>query len=105
LSYLVGSKEEEEPEAKPLQNPLPSPSSLTNHHQRHPVVDRHPAATLTPAPPHSVTSSAPHAALAIAMTTVGIPAGPARHRPPPALSPRRQTPLDTLDQFPEIVLP
>jgi hypothetical protein len=78
---------------------------LTNHRHRPPVVNRHPTATLTPAPPRNVTSSAPHAALAIAMTTVGIPAGPARHRPPPTLSPRRQTPLDTLDQFPEIVSP
>jgi hypothetical protein len=34
------------------------------------------------------------------MPTVGTPAGPARHRPSPALSPRRQACIDTTNQFP-----
>jgi hypothetical protein len=105
LSYLVGSKEEEEPETKPLQNPLPSPSSSTSHRPRPLVDERHPAEALAPAPPSSDAMPAPHAALAVTMATVGIPVWSASHRPSPALSPRRQTPLDTLDQFPKLTQP
>jgi hypothetical protein len=60
------------------------------------------AALLTPqtlAPPHRDHARAPHAALYVTMGTVGIPAWTARHRPPPELSPRRQTRLNPLDQF------
>jgi hypothetical protein len=105
LSYLVGLKAGRGARGQALQNPLPSPSSLTSHRHRPPVDERHPAETLTPAPPSSDAMPAPHAALAIAMATVGIPVWPASHRPPPTLSPRRQTPLDTLDQFPKLTQP
>jgi hypothetical protein len=65
---------------------------------------RRPADTPNPTPAHRDTAQAPHAALDVTMATVGIPAWTARHRPPPELSPRRQTRLDPLDQFPEPAL-
>jgi hypothetical protein len=83
--------------------PLPNPSLSmisTSRCPRPPIDERHPARTLTPAPSCSDAARAPHARPAIGMATVGIAVWPARNRPPPSLSSRRQVYLDMVNQFP-----
>jgi hypothetical protein len=55
----------------------------------------------TPTPHGRDQAQPPHAALAIAKPTVDTPAGPACHHPPPTMSPRQQTCLYPLNQFPK----
>jgi hypothetical protein len=63
--------------------------------------NRPPCKHPTPTPHGRDRAQPPHAALAVAMPTVDTPAGPARHRPPPVMSPRHQTCLNLLNQFPK----
>jgi hypothetical protein len=103
--FLVGLEGEEEPEAATLPEPLPL---LCFDHQRRrqpPMDGRRLYGPPRSPPPRSDSTQPPHACPGCRRERHGRPARTARHRPPPAMSPRHQPSIGTLDQFPGLVWP
>jgi hypothetical protein len=101
LSFAAWTRGRRGARGRRCQNPSLSLCSSTRHRTRPPVTDRRPADTLEPAPPCRDPKPAPHAALAVAMATVGMFVWLARNRPFLDPSTRHWPRTDPLDQFPE----
>jgi hypothetical protein len=101
----LASKERRSP--RPCQTLFPSlfPSIVTPLPCQPPVTVRHPCRPPSTTPPRSDSTQPPHAHPEHRHDRQGRPTLAARHRPPPALSPRHQPSVGPLDQFPGLVWP
>jgi hypothetical protein len=91
----LASRGEGKPEAT-CQNLSLSSVVRPPHRHRPPMDDRHSCWTPSPTPRYSDRARHPSCTLGVAIAGDGRRAWSERHRPPPGLSPRRQTCLDPM---------